>query len=169
MEKLIHPKKALFAGEKAFPVLSACEHFAGSRKLIDKALALQIEYGPIFDITADCEDGARAGEEVAHAEMVAELVASAQNVHKKIGARIHDPSHASCKEDVDILLSKCGREIAYITIPKATSYEQVAGHRCLYPGDGQASPPRPRHPAAHPNRNPWCAARRGSDRDHSQS
>ncbi|MFJ1259667.1 HpcH/HpaI aldolase/citrate lyase family protein [Cupriavidus sp. CuC1] len=127
MEKLIHPKKALFAGEKAFPVLSACEHFAGSRKLIDKALALQIEYGPIFDITADCEDGARAGEEVAHAEMVAEVVASAQNVHKKIGARIHDPSHASCKEDVDILLSKCGREIAYITIPKATSYEQVAG------------------------------------------
>ena len=29
-----HPSRALFAGEKAIPVLPACEHFAGSEKLI---------------------------------------------------------------------------------------------------------------------------------------
>lgn len=125
MEKLVHPKEALFAGEKPFPVLAACEHFAGSKKLIDKALALQAEYGPIFDITADCEDGAPAGEEIVHANMVADAVASPENVFKRIGVRIHDPSHSSCKEDVDILLAKAGRDIAYITIPKATSFEQV--------------------------------------------
>lgn len=125
MEKLVHPKAALFAGEKPFPVLAACEHFAGSKKLIDKALALQTDYGPIFDITADCEDGAPAGEEVAHANMVADAVESPNNVFKRIGVRIHDPSHPSWKEDVDILLAKAGREIAYITIPKAVSFAQV--------------------------------------------
>ncbi|SFP91856.1 CoA ester lyase [Variovorax sp. 770b2] len=125
MQKLVHPKDALFAGEKPFPVLAACEHFAGSKKLIDKALALQSEYGPIFDITADCEDGAPAGEEIAHANMVADSIASPQNVFKRIGARIHDPAHRSWKEDVDILLAKAGRDIAYITIPKATSFAQA--------------------------------------------
>ena len=32
-----HPSRALFAGEKPVPVLPACEHFAGSEKLIGKA------------------------------------------------------------------------------------------------------------------------------------
>ncbi|HRE14330.1 MAG TPA: CoA ester lyase, partial [Usitatibacteraceae bacterium] len=36
-----HPKDALFAGEKPFPVIPACEHFAGSEKLILKAFDLQ--------------------------------------------------------------------------------------------------------------------------------
>ena len=105
MDNLVHPSEALFAGERAFPVLSACEHFAGNRKMIEKALALQVEYGPIFDITADCEDGAAAGEEIAHANMVAEIVASPLNVYKKIGVRIHDPAHRSCKEDVEMAAS----------------------------------------------------------------
>ncbi len=51
-----HPRDALFAGEKSFPVLAACEHFAGSEKLIGKAFDLQVEYGPVFDVTCDCED-----------------------------------------------------------------------------------------------------------------
>ena len=34
----VHPRDALFAGEKPFPVIPACEHFAGSEKLIAKAL-----------------------------------------------------------------------------------------------------------------------------------
>ena len=68
---MTHPTEALFEGEKPFPALSACEHFAGSEKLIAKAMDLQKELGPIFDITCDCEDGAAAGNERAHAEMVA--------------------------------------------------------------------------------------------------
>ena len=35
----VHPNQALFGGEKPFPVIPACEHFAGSEKLILKALS----------------------------------------------------------------------------------------------------------------------------------
>ena len=31
----IHPNQALFEGEKPFPIIPACEHFAGSEKLIN--------------------------------------------------------------------------------------------------------------------------------------
>ena len=46
-----HPKAVLFAGEKPFPILPAVDHYAGSEKLMRKALQLQKELGPIFDIT----------------------------------------------------------------------------------------------------------------------
>ena len=62
-----HPKAVLFAGEKPFPILPAVDHYAGSEKLMRKALQLQKELGPIFDITCDCEDGAHAGAEREHA------------------------------------------------------------------------------------------------------
>ncbi|HWT35319.1 MAG TPA: CoA ester lyase, partial [Paraburkholderia sp.] len=65
-----HPRHALFSGEKPFPSLPACEHFAGSEKLIAKALVRQADEGPVFDITCDCEDGAAAGQEREHAQMV---------------------------------------------------------------------------------------------------
>jgi citrate lyase subunit beta/citryl-CoA lyase len=77
----VHPTQALFAGEKPFPAIPACEHFAGSEKLILKALELQDKLGPIFDITCDCEDGAPAGREKEHAEMIVRLVNSAANKH----------------------------------------------------------------------------------------
>lgn len=63
MSKLPHPKDALFEGEKPFPIIPACEHFAGSEKLITKALELQNKLGGLFDITMDCEDGAQTGKE----------------------------------------------------------------------------------------------------------
>lgn len=67
----VHPDDALFSGEKTFPILPVCEHFAGNEKLIRKALQLQEQLGPVFDITCDCEDGAQAGNEIEHAGMVA--------------------------------------------------------------------------------------------------
>ena len=42
-----HPKDVLFAGEKPFPVLPAVDHYAGSEKLMRKALALQAELGTL--------------------------------------------------------------------------------------------------------------------------
>ena len=71
-----HPSTVLFPGEKPFPSLPAVDHYAGSEKLMRKALQLQNELGPIFDITCDCEDGAHAGAEREHAEMVAALAAA---------------------------------------------------------------------------------------------
>lgn len=121
-----HPREALFAGEKAFPVLAACEHFAGSEKLIGKAMDLQAEYGPVFDITCDCEDGAAAGQEREHAAMVACMLQSDRNKFGKAGARIHDPAHPAWRQDVDIIVGEAGNRVAYITVPKATSARQVA-------------------------------------------
>ncbi|SCU96162.1 Citrate lyase subunit beta [Cupriavidus necator] len=126
MTSLTHPRDALFAGEKGFPILAACEHFAGSEKLIGKAMDLQVECGPVFDITCDCEDGAAAGQEREHAAMVARMIASDRNRFGRAGARIHDPSHPAWRQDVDIIVGQAGSRLAYITVPKATHVEQVA-------------------------------------------
>ncbi len=122
---MIHPEKVLFEGERAFPALPACEHYAGNEKFILKAFALQGELGPIFDVTCDCEDGAPAGQEHAHAQMVARLLNSADNVHRRAGVRIHDPNHPAWKQDVDLLVGECGPALAYLTIPKANSAAQA--------------------------------------------
>ena len=61
MNARLHPDEVLYQGAgKPFPALNACEHYAGNEKLIRKALELQAELGPVFDITGDCEDGAPA-------------------------------------------------------------------------------------------------------------
>ncbi len=121
----VHPKEALFGGEKRFPALAACEHFAGSEKLILKAMQLQADMGPVFDITCDCEDGARAGEEETHARMVAGLIGSPHNRFDRLGVRIHDPSHAAWPQDVDLIVRAVAQRLAYVTIPKATAATQV--------------------------------------------
>ena len=126
MTNAVHPREALFDGERSFPIIPSCEHFAGSEKLILKALKLQGEHGPIFDVTCDCEDGAATGQEEPHAVMVATLIASVDNRARQAGVRIHDPSHPHWKADIDIILSRAGQEVAYITVPKATSARQVA-------------------------------------------
>jgi citrate lyase subunit beta / citryl-CoA lyase len=121
----VHPKDALFSGEKPFPIIPTCEHFAGSEKLIGKALELQDKLGPVFDITCDCEDGAQAGQEKAHAEMIVRMLNSPANKYKMAGARIHDYSHPHWKADIDILVGGAGKVLRYITIPKCTKFEEA--------------------------------------------
>jgi len=120
-----HPNEALFGGEKPFPLIPACEHFAGSEKLILKALSLQDSIGPVFDITCDCEDGAASGQERDHAEMIVRVLNSDANQHKMAGARIHDYTHPAWKLDIDILVAGAGKVLSYITIPKCTSIDQA--------------------------------------------
>ncbi len=121
----IHPNEALFPGEKPFPIIPACEHFAGSEKLITKAMELQNTKGGVFDITMDCEDGAPAGKEKEHAEMIVRMATSDLNKHKMAGARVHDYTNKYWKQDVDILVPGAGNVLAYITIPKPTNVAQV--------------------------------------------
>ncbi|HWU65635.1 MAG TPA: aldolase/citrate lyase family protein [Methylophilus sp.] len=126
----VHPNQALFGGEKPFPVIPACEHFAGSEKLILKALSLQDTanpngVGPVFDITCDCEDGAASGQEQAHAEMIVRVLNSEANKYKMAGARIHDYTHPHWKKDIDILVGGAGEVLSYITIPKCTDIAQA--------------------------------------------
>lgn len=122
---MIHPNDALFESGKSLPIIPSCEHFAGSEKLIGKAMQMQEKLGPVFDITCDCEDGAQAGKEVEHAEMIVRMVNSEQNKFGMAGTRIHDYSHADWKQDVDILVPGAGEKLAYITIPKTNLYEET--------------------------------------------
>lgn len=131
MSTKVHPNQALFGGEKPFPLIPACEHFAGSEKLILKALSLQDPsnpnaVGPVFDITCDCEDGAASGQEREHAEMIVRVLNSDANKYKMAGARIHDYTHPAWQQDVDILVGGAGEVLSYITIPKCTNIVQAS-------------------------------------------
>jgi citrate lyase subunit beta/citryl-CoA lyase len=124
-----HPAEVLYAGGRPFPALAACEHYAGSEKLIRKALdlqaALQADGIPLFDITADCEDGAPAGAELAHATLLGSLIASDDNRFSRVGARIHDVRHPAWREELGMLLALAGERLAYLVLPKAESLEDV--------------------------------------------
>jgi len=111
----------LYAGGRPFPALAACEHYAGSEKLIRKALELQANLGPIFDITADCEDGAPAGQEPAHAAALAALIDSPDNRFDRVGARIHDVRHPCWHDELAAVMARAGHRLAYLVLPKAES------------------------------------------------
>ena len=121
-----HPDHVLFQGEKPFPILPAVDHYAGSEKLMKKALTVQQELGPVFDITCDCEDGAHAGAEAEHARMAAGIVMSEDNRFGRVGARIHDITHPHWEQDVDILVGLAGSRLAFLTIPKVRSAADAA-------------------------------------------
>ena len=121
-----HPREALYAGEKPFPAIPACEHYAGSEKLIGKALELQAKLGRVFDVTCDCEDGAQTGQERSHAEMIVDVLASKRNTFGMAGTRIHDHSHPHWRADIDILVGGAGKVLAYVCIPKVNSAAQAA-------------------------------------------
>lgn len=124
--KKTHPDEVLYKeGNKRFPIIPACEHYAGSAKLITKALTLQAEMGPIFDLTCDCEDGAATGQEQQHAAMVADFIDSEANRFDRVGVRIHGPRHEHWQEDIDVLIRRAGKRIAYIVLPKAEGAADV--------------------------------------------
>ncbi|MDG3065064.1 HpcH/HpaI aldolase/citrate lyase family protein [Thauera mechernichensis] len=122
----LHPAQVLFAGEKPFPALPAVDHYAGAEKLMLKALKLQQELGPVFDITCDCEDGAAAGAEAEHAHMVVEMVNGAENHYDRVGARIHDITHPHWQRDLEILVGGAGHRLAFVTLPKVRSVADAA-------------------------------------------
>lgn len=121
-----HPNEVLFEGEKPFPIIPTCEHFAGTEERIGKALELQNKMGGIFDITMDCEDGAPTGAEREHAEMVVRMQNSPTNTHNRSGVRIHDYTHEHWKQDVDIIVPGAGEKVAYITVPKTVRAAELA-------------------------------------------
>lgn len=120
-----HPDQVLYGGEAIFPVLPPIEHYAGSEKLILKALDIQNKKGPVFDITLDLEDGAPAGKEIEHAELCANIISGNQNQFHRLGVRIHDYSSPWWKRDLEIVLPAAYEKLAYITIPKASCVNDV--------------------------------------------
>ncbi|KPF70389.1 aldolase [beta proteobacterium AAP99] len=122
----MHPSAALFAGDKPPVILPACDHYAGNLRFAQKALALQGEMGPLFDITLDLEDGAAVGEEAALAETFGHLAASAENLHDRVGLRVHAPHHPHFIDDLRIALPAAQGRLAYVMVPKVGSANDVA-------------------------------------------
>lgn len=121
----LHPDAVLYPEGSPLPRIPVVEHFAGSEKYMRKALALQAERGAIFDITCDCEDGAPAGAEREHAEMIAALIMSADNRFNRVGARIHDITHNAWRTDLEQIVGLAGTRLAYLVLPKARSVSDV--------------------------------------------
>jgi citrate lyase subunit beta/citryl-CoA lyase len=114
----MHPSEVLFQGKRQPLLLPACDHYAGSEKLMRKSMALQQELGPVFDITFDCEDGAAAGREREHAELVATLLNDPSNRYNRIGVRLHDITSPHFEQDVEIIVGAAAHKLAYVVVPK---------------------------------------------------
>jgi citrate lyase subunit beta/citryl-CoA lyase len=122
----MHPSKVLFKDQISPVFLPVCDHYAGSEKLMRKSMTLQNELAAIFDITFDCEDGAATGNETEHAKLVAQLITSDDNIHQRIGARIHDIESEFFESDLEIILGTAANKLAYLVIPKVDNAKQVS-------------------------------------------
>ncbi|MET3137135.1 citrate lyase subunit beta/citryl-CoA lyase [Undibacterium sp. GrIS 1.2] len=121
----MHPSQVLFQDQEQPTFLPVCDHYAGSEKLMLKSMALQNALGAVFDITFDCEDGAAAGNEVAHAKLVGNLIASESNYLQRIGVRLHDVNSPYFEQDIDLIAPVAAEKIAYWVLPKVDGVEQV--------------------------------------------
>jgi len=121
----IHPRQALYdANEPAPPALPACDHYAGVEARMRKSLALQAELGPVFDVTLDNEDGAAIGGEVEHAQLIAELLGGAANLHGRVGVRLLPLQHPAFG-DVLATVLRAAKPPAYLMLPKPEGLSDV--------------------------------------------
>lgn len=120
-----HPIEALFGAERRPPLLPVCDHYAGVESRMRKALGLQREKGPVFDLTLDLEDGAPVGQEKALALVMADILHSEDNLHGRVGVRVHPVRHPLFQAELDLLLKHAGDRLAYIMVPKPESLADV--------------------------------------------
>ncbi|MFZ6845164.1 HpcH/HpaI aldolase/citrate lyase family protein [Undibacterium sp. RuTC16W] len=121
----MHPSQVLFQDQQQPVLLPVCDHYAGSEKLMHKSISLQNDLGPVFDITFDCEDGAAAGNESAHARLVANLIASEQNQFQRIGVRVHDVDSPYFEQDIATIAPIAASKLAYLVLPKISNTRQI--------------------------------------------
>ncbi|PXW92400.1 citrate lyase subunit beta/citryl-CoA lyase [Sphaerotilus hippei] len=122
---LVHPRDALFESDERAPTLPVCDHYAGVEVRMRKALALQAELGPVFDVTLDGEDGAPVGGEVEHAHLMAELVDSTANHHDRVGVRVQTVDHPAFEAMVDTVVARAGARLAYLMVPKPRHLQDI--------------------------------------------
>jgi citrate lyase subunit beta / citryl-CoA lyase len=124
----LHPDTVLHESGGALashPAEPACEHYAGDEKKLRKALALQDQLKGAFDITADLEDGAPAGQEAQAAKALAQILAEPRPAPYRVGFRVHPVDHPAFKGDLAAIFSYRPEGLAYITLPKITGRAQL--------------------------------------------
>jgi citrate lyase subunit beta / citryl-CoA lyase len=121
----VNPRQVLFDSADVAPDIPVCDHYCGTEDRMRKSLALQLEMGPVFDVTLDCEDGAPVGGEAAHVRMVADLLLSSENHFGRVGARAHPIDHPSFADDVETLVSRAGQRMSHLMIPKPRDLADV--------------------------------------------
>ncbi len=111
------PRSVLFGAGDAPPALPVCDHYAGVELRMRKSLRLQVEMGPVFDVTLDNEDGAPVGGEVEHAHLIASLLGGPDNRHGRVGVRLLPVEHPRF-EDVARIVLAAAKPPAYLMLPK---------------------------------------------------
>ena len=121
----LHPTLALYEpGEAVATLLPVCDHYCGVEARMRKSIELQVELGPVFDVTLDAEDGAPVGGEVEHAYLIAALLASDGNRFGRVGARVLPVDHPRFADVVQIVL-QAAKPPAYLMLPKPRGVADV--------------------------------------------
>ena len=135
---MTHPREVLLGSQAAIYSLPVVDHYCGVEARMKKSLALQAELAQEFgacvmDVTLDCEDGAPVGQELAHANLVLNILlagiessrSAIKNIAPRIGVRVHAIDHVAFHDDVRILVGGAAQQIAYVMIPKVESAADV--------------------------------------------
>ena len=148
----MHPRDVLLGPQAARNSLAVCDHYSGVDVRMVKSLALQAEliqeFGAcVMDVTLDCEDGAAAGAEKNHANMVVSLINNAQtainNIATRIAVRVHPVGHPAFDDDVQIIVGQVGSRLSHVMIPKVESLVDV--QRAAAALDAASAPRLPLH------------------------
>lgn len=113
------------------PRVAPVEHIAGNEKFALKALTIQGQHlradsSSLVDITLDLEDGAPLGKEDILREQFIKIILSDLNKRRQVGVRVHAPSSPHFERDVEEIVTKTAQALAYLTIPKVTSPQEVS-------------------------------------------
>jgi citrate lyase subunit beta / citryl-CoA lyase len=134
----MHPRQVLLGSQAAAYALPVVDHYCGVEARMKKSLALQAElieeFGAcVMDVTLDCEDGAPAGQETLHANLVLNTLLAGiesakhatNNIVPRIGVRVHAIDNAAFADDVRIIIGGAAQQLAYVMIPKVESAAEV--------------------------------------------
>jgi citrate lyase subunit beta / citryl-CoA lyase len=134
----MHPRDVLLGAQAAAYVLPVVDHYSGVQVRMQKSLELQAqliaEFGAcVMDVTLDCEDGAPAGQEIEHANLVLNTLLTfiesdqhaIKNVVPRIAIRVHAIHHAAFEGDVNIIVKAAYSKLSHVMIPKVESAADV--------------------------------------------
>ncbi|WP_416234992.1 HpcH/HpaI aldolase/citrate lyase family protein [Limnohabitans sp.] len=95
------------------------------RKSLQLQAEMTQEFGTcVFDVTLDCEDGARVGGEAEHAALVTELALGAAP-DARVAVRVHPVHHLSFQADMATIAGQAAQRLTHIMVPKVESAADV--------------------------------------------